>query len=250
MPKQELRESVGLTVAPELVIHFECALLDLHDVGVVCLTIQQALDAMLTPATNFESLGLADRRPRLSLVVESLERGSLRARAKAVFTKERKEAIIIGVAGGLLTNAVWYLGAALATAVGSTTPVAPTPIPPPPGQIAPIREVDKAVAELIRNMPRALSSNEDWTLTMEVISNPGTLGDNYRLVVESVSPRSALKRIKARGSTDPDVDLFLAIYEDDADTLRRAIESGADVNVPLDDVLERNGVRTTRSSQR
>lgn len=49
-----------------------------------------------------------------------------------------------------------------------------------------------------------------------------------------------LKSLKAKGIHDPDVDLFLAVFDNDVDRLKAALKEGANPNVTDTEVLRRH----------
>lgn len=49
-----------------------------------------------------------------------------------------------------------------------------------------------------------------------------------------------LRELKRQGIHDPDIDLWIGVYRGDTEEMRAALDAGADVNVTIDEVLQRH----------
>lgn len=95
----------------------------------------------------------------------------------------------------------------------------------------------KKIRREIKNLPNVLSSladsREKDILIKALEATFPTVKASADLGIER------LRQIKSSGIEDPDIDMFLAIDANDHSALKNALDSGADPNIPLENVLDR-----------
>jgi hypothetical protein len=70
---------------------------------------------------------------------------------------------------------------------------------------------------------RTLSAKRKDVFAEQPVEKPSALANPFYLRLKSLREQ--------KGVADPDVDLFMAVFENDVDKLQRALDAGANVNV-------------------
>jgi hypothetical protein len=101
------------------------------------------------------------------------------------------------------------------------------------------RKAIKRIRREIKNMPNVLSSLTKSRSNDILLSSMESVVSDRKAEAGLGPSAQLLRQLKSSGIEDADIDMWLAMEDDDLDALKDAVERGADPNKPLGEVLNR-----------
>lgn len=109
-----------------------------------------------------------------------------------------------------------------------------------------IRELSSDVSNLSQAVEEFASNRTETVLARAAYE---VFGGTVSQEDKSDPSMEQLKALKRQGVEDPDIDLFLAVNENDTEGARKALDAGAHVNVTIGEILNRYRDRLDAGTQ-